>query len=323
MECGLNMEKHKGYFAKGPRLTGTPIGLTRVRSILGRWISIRRRSGRDGAGAAAGRRRQGGGGGGSSDFTRYRISRLGSGSDRDGEVESDVRNRSRGFSGGEIGRSGRATASGGSETPARPCGRGRAGGRERDSREASSPRRGVPAVVVRWRGAREAVVRRAPEARAAMAAAAGAEARVLEARRLRLGENNLRVWAAFIVRPRVPGRAGPRRRRRGRRGVEPDTSSSPHARERMGRRRGVGGRADGPGRGRWATRGGEEKGRRGGRGWAARGKRKKGRGGRWLAGLGPMEKRGRGKKKEEKQMLLNLQLKFEFKFNPNKLQPMK
>jgi hypothetical protein len=126
------MEKHKGYFAKGPWLTGTPVGLTRVRSVLGRWILIRRRSGRDGAGAAAGRRQRGGGGGGSPDFTRYRVSRLGSGSDRDREVESDVRNRSRGFRGCEIGRSGRATVSGGSETPARPCGRGRAGGRERE-----------------------------------------------------------------------------------------------------------------------------------------------------------------------------------------------
>jgi hypothetical protein len=40
---------------------------------------------------------------------------------------------------GEIGRSGRETASGGSGTLARPCGHGRAGGRERDGREASSP----------------------------------------------------------------------------------------------------------------------------------------------------------------------------------------
>jgi hypothetical protein len=41
---------------------------------------------------AAGCRRQGGGGGSSPERTRKRVSRLGSGSDLDGEVEGDARN---------------------------------------------------------------------------------------------------------------------------------------------------------------------------------------------------------------------------------------
>jgi hypothetical protein len=116
---------------------------------------------------------------------RNRVPDLGFECGLGGEVEGDEGNRSRGFRGGEIGRSGRATAGGGSGTPARPCGHGRAGGRERDGREASSPRRGAPAVVVRRRGAREAAVQRAPEARAMTKA----PARVCEdgRRRLRLG----------------------------------------------------------------------------------------------------------------------------------------
>jgi hypothetical protein len=99
--------------------------------------------------------------------TRNRVPGLGFECGLGGEVEGDEGNLSRGFRGGEIGRSGRATASGGSGTPARPCGHGRAGGRERDGREASSPRRGAPAVVVRRRGATEVAGWRAPKARAA------------------------------------------------------------------------------------------------------------------------------------------------------------
>jgi hypothetical protein len=80
---------------------------------------------------------------------------------------------------------------------ARELRRGRAGTgewegeRERDGLEASSPRRGAPAVVVRRWGAREAVVRGAPEARAT----AKAPARVCGdgRRRLRLGT---RAWVA-------------------------------------------------------------------------------------------------------------------------------
>jgi hypothetical protein len=61
----------------------------------------------------------------------------GSVSDRDGEVEGNVGNRSRAFGGSEIGRGGGATASGGSGAPASSCGHGEAAGREKRAGEGS------------------------------------------------------------------------------------------------------------------------------------------------------------------------------------------
>jgi hypothetical protein len=128
----------------------------------------------------------------------------------------------------------------------------------------------------------------------------------------------------------VPGHAGLRRRRRGRRGDEPDSSSSPvrrgegepdgrappvSARGREGGRRGQPGPGWEMGRAR-----GERKGRRG-RAVAgcAVGKRKEREEGGGPAGLGPRKKRGMGREGKIKQLLLNLKMKFEFKRNATKI----
>jgi hypothetical protein len=55
---------------------------------------------------------------------RNRVPGLGFERGLDGEVEGDVGNRSRAIGGGEIGRSGGATAGGGSEAPASSCSHG-------------------------------------------------------------------------------------------------------------------------------------------------------------------------------------------------------
>jgi hypothetical protein len=132
------------------------------------------------------------GGRASPETTRKCVSRLGFGSDLDGEIEDDVGNRSRAFGGGKIGHGGGATASGGSGAPVSSCGRGRAREKGESGQRASLPRSealvaasGNGGAVERWR--------RRPKARAAMwrrraralgfrgrkaVAAAGARARV-------------------------------------------------------------------------------------------------------------------------------------------------
>jgi hypothetical protein len=108
-------------------------------------------NGGDGADGSGRRRDAGGeteitaGGGASPETMRKRVSQHSFGSDLDGEVEDDMGNRSRVFGGGEIGRGGGATVSGGLGDPASSCGRGRARERGESAGELPYP------VVKLWR----------------------------------------------------------------------------------------------------------------------------------------------------------------------------
>jgi hypothetical protein len=218
---------------------------------------------------------------------------------------------------------------------ARRASTGGAGERGKTGGRASSPPRGAPGAVDRWRAAAERWRGGEPELERQWRLGA----RVLSGVAAVAWGKGPRVWAAFIGRPWSAWACGPEAEAARRSGSSSDPSSSPvwargrrrprqvgpscqRQRERaekergagwgeeVGRARGFGwngkeagrGRADGPGKADGPCAGEMEKEGEGPR-LGCQGKRKKGRGGRWPAGLGPKEKRGRGKKKEEKQML--------------------
>jgi hypothetical protein len=136
----------------------------------------------DGGGCAGGSGRCGSGGGAPAarwrrqrlaGKTQNRVPGLGFECGLDREVEGDEGNRSRGFRGGKICRSVRATASGGSGTPARLCRHGNAGGRERWSGSILTTTRCSSGGRATAGGSGTAARRRA-EARATKAAVASA-----------------------------------------------------------------------------------------------------------------------------------------------------